>query len=121
MVEKLEALFWLIIFILVGFVWGCLQPFLIPTSTVLVFFGKDKYKQYGFNCWYAKDNLFSAQTGGDPEETVSSRLGKARDKGSGWGYIANKVDLVARVFFNDLDHCNKSKELNEGSEQVTRY
>jgi hypothetical protein len=119
--NKLYAFGWAIMFILLGFLWGAAQVVVIPLSTALALFGKGKFHQYGVNCWEGKDNLISAQTGGDPDDSLSSRLGKARAKGSGWGYIANKVDLVALELFNDPDHCNASIENNEGKKQVTTY
>ena len=119
--KKISAFCWAIAFVLLGIVWGALQIILVPLATIAALTGKNKFQQWGKNCWIGKDNLMSAQTGGDPDETISSRLGKAKLKGSGWTVIANRVDLVAKEFFNDVDHCNSSIEADEGSQQVTRY
>jgi len=121
MKNKLNAIVWLLLFIVTGLLWSLLQPFIIVMSLWLALFGRGKYQQYGINCWEGKDNLVSAQSGGDPDESLSSRLGKARAKGSRWSIIANKVDLVARELFKDFDHCNKSRESDEGKKQVTTH
>lgn len=121
LMKKLEALFWLVVFILVGIVMTILHPLVDLIGAVAAIGGKGKVARWGKNVWVGKDNYGSAQYGGDPDETMSSRLGKARRRGSGWGFIANKVDLVAAEFFNDLNHCEKSIEDDEGSHQVTNY
>lgn len=92
------------------------------TLVILVFgFGGPRVRRYSINVWEGLDNFLSTVTGGDPDESVSSRLGKARERGSGWTPVAFAVDLVARVFFNDLDHCKRSIERDEGKGQVTTY
>lgn len=119
--QKLEAVIWTFIFLIIGLLWGLLQSIIIPTSTIFALFATGKAKQWGINCWEGKDNLISAQCGGDPDDSLSSRLGKARRKGSGWSLIANKVDLVALHLFNDPNHCEASIETSEGKKQVTTH
>jgi len=119
--KKHNAILWLLLFAVLLMIWVILQPLIIFLSTIIAFFGNGKLKQYGVNCWEGKDNLISAQTGGSPDESISSRLGKAREKNSKWAVIANKVDLVAKELFNDDDHCNKSIERDRGKKQVTNY
>lgn len=84
-------------------------------------FTKGKYKQYGVNVWEGVDNSVSADTGGSPDDSLSSRLGKAREKGSGWGYVADKVDLVFGELFGDEGHCQRVIERDRGKKQVTTY
>lgn len=119
--KKLKALIWLFVFILVGFAFSFIETFLKILAIPCVLFGKDKVKLYGLNVLVGYDNFASACTGGDPDETISSRLGKARNKGSGWAYIAKQVDLVAFEIFGDENHCEKSIEKDEGQQQVTTY
>jgi len=121
LLTKLIATCWLALFFILALIWSVIQLPLSIISTGCALFGSGKVKQYGLNCLIGKDNMFSAQTGGDPDETISSRLGKARKRGSGWGKVANKVDLVAKELFNDHNHCNNSIEADEGKDQVTRY
>lgn len=115
------AYIWLVLFVVLGFIWSALQPFIYVVSALCALFGKGKVKQWGINCWEGADNQLSAQLGGDPDETLSSRLGKAREKGSGWSIVANGLDKVALEVFNDPNHCQKSIERDEGRKQLTRY
>ena len=120
---KLEAIIWLIVFILIGVIYSwLLSPTIKIVGGILAFIGKGKYRQFGINVWEGVDNSMSADTGGDPDESLSSRLGKARKRGSkGWGFIANKVDLVFGEFADDPNHCDRTTERDEGKKQVTTY
>jgi hypothetical protein len=53
--------------------------------------------------------------GGDPDETISSRLAKLNRKG-------NKIGVIGCKILNKFEenHCEKSIELDEGSRQVTK-
>lgn len=118
---KLEAIFWLVIGILLALLWAFVSPFLRVLAIPLALWGKGKYRQYGWNVWEGFDNATSAEMGGDPDETLSSRLGKARKRGSGWSSVANKVDLVFGELLGDKGHCDRSIEPDEGKKQVTNY
>ncbi len=118
--SKLIAIIWFVLFICLGIVWAGMQPLLIFLSTACAFIGNGKAAQWGKNCWVGKDNLVSAQLGGDPDETISSRLGKAQRANSRYlSFVAGKVDLVAKELFNDPYHCQTSIEADEGKDQVT--
>ena len=120
--KKVEALVWFVVFFLVGLVEAFLSPFIRIVAVFSAFLGRGKFKQWGINVWEGVDNMVSSEVGGDPDESISSRLGKARKRGSsGWGFIANKLDLVAEELMNDKDHCAKSIEHDEGRKQVTHY
>lgn len=55
------------------------------------------------NIGAALSQLVSALLGGDPDETVSSRLGKARNKGVRWVLpLCSLLDMI------HPDHCTKS-------------
>lgn len=68
-----------------------------------------KLCQYVWNLLTAIDQLGNAILGGDPDETISSRAGKDEKKGRKWAiylcWLLNKLDT---------DHCDKSKEIDEG-------
>jgi hypothetical protein len=50
---------------------------------------------------------------GDPDETLSSRVGKARDKNEVfWARVINKI------FFWQKNHCKESIEPDEGKDQI---
>lgn len=71
----------------------------------------DRLKQYIWNVLIAIDQLFNALFGGDPDETISSRVGKRVKSGD--------PDLVSEVLCEVLDaidenHCEESIEYDEG-------
>ena len=120
--KKIKAIIWLIVFILLGLIEALLSPLIKIVSVFLIIFGSGKYKQYGINVWEGIDNAVSSRLGGDPDESISSRLGKARSKGSkGWSFIADRVDLVFDELFNFPNHCDRTTEHDEGRKQVTKY
>lgn len=55
------------------------------------------------------DQLLSSMTGGDPDETVSSRLGKSRQKCVLCAGLCWLLDLI------DPDHCARAVELDRGA------
>ena len=123
MSNKLEAIFWAIVFALIIYVFNVLSELVIqPVAALLAKFGRGKWKLYGLNCWEGFDNYKSAQLGGDPDETVSSRLGKGRRSGNKLlTFIADKVDLVALELGGEISHSTVSIEEDEGVDQVTKY
>ena len=80
-------------------------------------------RRYLLNVLVALDQLASAILGGDPDETISSRLGKAvrgdygRFQAVFWRPVAWLVDLV----FLPLDgpeHCRRMIEEEEGKHAI---
>ena len=63
---------------------------------------------YRYNVLLAIDRLFNALTGGDPDETVSSRLGKLARAGSLRAKVA--CWLIGRLLFHDTGHCSEAIE-----------
>ena len=55
------------------------------------------------------DQLANTAFGGDEDETISSRAGKARLKGRRWGCM-----LCKWLDWFDPDHCENNIELDEG-------
>lgn len=122
MKAKLEAFFWALIFTLIILVYIVVNIVIKAAAIGFALIGKGRLKQYGINVWEGFDNSASADLGGDPDESVSSRLGKGRNnKSAVITFIANKVDLIAYELFGDLNHCNKSIEHDEGRNQVTTH
>jgi hypothetical protein len=120
--KKITACCWAIIFFVVILIYITSNAVIKLLAIGFAMLGNGKLKQYGINVWEGFDNSASADTGGDPDDTISSRLGKARAKGSlVLSVIANKVDLVAKELFGDLNHCEKSIERDEGRKQVTTH
>lgn len=55
------------------------------------------------------DQLINTLTGGDPDETISSRAAKAAARGRPWGCVL--CGLLDRI---DPGHCARSVEADEG-------
>lgn len=75
-------------------------------------------KQYLINMLISLDQFVNTATGGDPDETVSSRMGKwNREKVGGW---RQKVSYGLCLMLNklDKDHCEESIEEDEGADAV---
>lgn len=59
------------------------------------------------------DQLANTVSGGDPDETISSRAAKARDKGRWWGCILCRV-----IDWFDPSHCDNNIETDEGEKSA---
>ena len=70
-------------------------------------------KRYLLNNLIALDQLVNAVFGGDPDETISSRIGKRRD-----GPERFWAKMVDRIFFWQKDHTRKSVEADEGKDAL---
>jgi hypothetical protein len=67
-------------------------------------------KRYMWNFLISLDQLLNTLLGGNPDETLSSRMGKRARKGD---KFAKCFCSVLDVF--DKDHCEKSIENDEGT------
>ena len=70
-------------------------------------------KLYVLNVLIALDQFGNALVGGSPDETISSRAGKAQQKGKRWGCV-----LCRFLNWFERDHCAKSIEPDEGADAV---
>ncbi|MCA1571351.1 MAG: hypothetical protein LC798_13725 [Chloroflexi bacterium] len=61
------------------------------------------YIRYSYNGWYAFDKLLNALTFGDPDETISSRIGKAIAGGSPFWRFVGSVTFLERHFLESVD------------------
>ncbi len=66
------------------------------------------------NIGIAFDQFWNAVTLGDPDETVSSRLGKAAKRGNRFALLACR--LLNRLFRSE--HCTEAIEQDEGGESA---
>lgn len=68
-------------------------------------------KRYFWNILISIDQFFNTFFGGDPDETISSRMGKRVKKG-------DRLSKILWMFLNLLDegHCEKSIEEDEGKQ-----
>ncbi len=74
-------------------------------------------KRYVWNVLLGLDQFLSVLTGGDPDETVSSRVGKAASAGS---RIGRALERCLDAVFG-AGHCRGAIEADEGGERVTKY
>lgn len=72
-------------------------------------------RRYLLNLLIALDQLVNALAGGDPDETISSRVGK-REDGSERFWAA----VIDRIFFWDRDHTRRSIEPDEGKDATLK-
>ncbi len=85
-------------------------------------------REYLLNNFIAFDQQLNALLRGAPDETMSSRAHRMREKGQPvWGWTANTIDFFAWHIFRDADHCRSSygselthKQLWRGADHVAR-
>ncbi len=79
-------------------------------------------KQYIRNVGIALDQLGNAVTGGDPDETISSRLGKCKLEGNRFCIAVCKVLTKIWKFFGSKQkaHCIEVIEHDEGKDGVIK-
>lgn len=68
-------------------------------------------KTYLWNIFVSIDQLINTILGGDPDETISSRMGKALKRCSLCRFICKLIHPF------DKNHCQKSVENDEGSDE----
>ena len=74
---------------------------------------KRGWRKWVWNILIAFDQFGNALTAGDPDETISSRAGKAQRKGKWWAKA-----LCWGLSLVDRGHCEESIDLEEGEDQV---
>ena len=81
-----------------------------------------RLKKYFWNNLIAFDQSINTLFAGDPDETISSRMGKwARDGHNNKGlrkYLWKLVNFVVEIF--EKDHFKKSIEDDEGNDKVIK-
>ena len=76
---------------------------------------KDAAKKYFWNLLIAVDQLVNTIFGGDPDETISSRLGKEVVRHPNNKFASTLCWFLSKI---DPDHCKKSIEDDEGDDEV---
>ena len=72
---------------------------------------KTKGNGYGWRVLLSIDQFFNTITGGDEDETISSRMGKAVENKSGCWFCRIICKALHRI---DPHHCQDSIERDEG-------
>lgn len=67
---------------------------------------------YVWNLLIALDQLLNTLLAGDPDETLSSRMGKYVQRGRGW--LPCQLCKLLDWLFKDKDHCINNIEPDEG-------
>lgn len=70
-------------------------------------------RAYLFNVLVALDQLLNTLTGGDPDETISSRTAKRRYQ-PGWRVLANILEYL------DPGHLDRTLERDEGDQAIIK-
>ena len=85
-----------------------------PTYRLTVCYNRDMKDSYIRRVLIAIDQLINTICGGDPDETISSRLGKKARAGSIEANIA--CWLIGKFFFHgNTNHCSEVIEGDEGA------
>lgn len=78
--------------------------------------------RYFYNLFYALDQLANALIGGDPDETISSRVGKCQrgDHGRCIQIVMTPIALLINLIFiwQEKNHCINSIEDDEGQRDL---
>lgn len=74
-------------------------------------------RRYLWNILISLDQLANTILGGDPDETISSRMGKnvAKRNCPFCNFMCKMLNII------DKDHCQKSIEPDEGKDQTFKY
>lgn len=76
----------------------------------------DKAKRYSLNVLLVASQVASTLLGGDPDESVSSRIGKAQVAKKKWA--VNFAAPFVNCLMQEENHCLKAIEPDEGSKQI---
>jgi hypothetical protein len=81
---------------------------------------KTKLGQYLLNNFIAWDQRWNARFGGDPDETISSRIGKIKRKNGGKVPRYRIFSRLLDSFLESIDenHCEESIEHDEGKDAI---
>lgn len=76
----------------------------------------NKFTRYMWNWLILIDQAFNVLFGGDPDETISSRMGKlvAKDRCKFCKWTCRALDFI------DPGHCKKSVELDRGKRTIIK-
>lgn len=73
-------------------------------------------KRYGYNWVRLGDEALNVATGGDANEMLSSRAGKAQIKGARWACVlCRSIDWVTHWFKVPAGHCLRSINKDDGA------
>lgn len=95
------------------FIFICL-PIQLPTTFARFFTRNERLKRYVWGFWIWQDQAVNAILGGNPDVTVSSKVGYMAEQGSKTAAaMAVVIDLLFKVAVNQDNHCAASIERDE--------
>lgn len=99
------AIVWLLFIVL-------MSPLQLPVTVAATFI--PSLKRYRYGLWIAQDQLVNAVHAGNPDITVSSRVGWLAEQGSKTAIgMAYAIDFLFFVAIGQRDHCKASIERDE--------
>lgn len=78
-------------------------------------------RHYILNILISLDQLLNTIIAGDPDETISSRVGKAAQRSKIAKVLESIINLMFWPFKGNLNHCQQSIEVDEGSDSLSKY
>ena len=82
-------------------------------------YDKNRSTQYFFNFALMLSQVLSVLLGGDPDESVSCRTGKASKAGK-WWFVKVQEPFI-NWLFRDPKHCRKAIEPDEGAREIWHW
>ena len=100
----------------VALTWLALIIFMLPIQLPVTLLGglNATTKRYRYGFWIAQDQMVNAIHGGNPDVTVSSKVGYMAEQGSKTAKaMAVVIDLLFKLAVNQDNHCQVSIERDE--------
>lgn len=103
------------ILLVIAIVWGYLILVMAPIQIPVTMLGTLKrFKRYRWAFYIAQDQAVNAILGGNPDVTVSSKVGYMAEQGSKTAKaMAVVIDFLFYVAVGQKDHCAESIERDE--------
>lgn len=99
------ALIWLYIILV-------LSPLIVPVTIFAIIFSG--LKRYRYSLWISTDQLVNAIHNGNPDVTISSKVGYMAERGSKTAQtMASVIDLLFKLAVGQENHCQASIERDE--------
>jgi hypothetical protein len=76
------------------------------------------FRLYVLNIMVAVDQLVNAMLLGDPDETISSRVGKGARSNIALSAFEFLIDLMFLPIEGEWNHCKRHIEIDEGKNEV---
>lgn len=89
-----------------------MSPLIVPVTIIAIWY--KPWRDYRYKLWIAQDQMVNAVHNGNPDITVSSRVGYMALKGSKTAKVmAAVIDFLFYVTIGQRDHCRVSIEHDE--------